>query len=670
MFLKPSTRWQWWLVYVGVGLGVSALLEVVGWLGQLWVYHPPWMFYVVWIGAFGLSPATMALLLRKHSAFTLFLVGSAIAFVAEVLNVLFTGFGWTHLPPFPLIDRPFWRLVSLGIGGGFFILIVNGITSAIYRAVVKPNKDDDKFEGIEETYEQLGDLPMKKIPDPFEFVKRKINPEDAEAFCQQLNPDGKQLMLSIDGGGTKGYITLHVLAKLEQMTGKKCSDIFDFIAGTSTGALIAAGLAMGISAHKLLLIYRSKTPKVFDRSPILEAIASLFMPRIPEKIGERNLLNKGYVIVHNQLRWANQHKALWELARAVLVTDQEDLSLLGDVKKKLLITIKDIRRSETIFAVNAGPGRTAYERLPLAYAVMGSATAPVYFEPFRRWIDGGVGTYQNPCYQATVVATQVMRGEWSEYPYQPTDDEDKFSQDNVIHFSFGTGVEVNWMTDERIKKLRFWEWLFYVVKEGQEDGSDDQVRNTQLQFARGGQREGKVDFRRFQIVLDPDILCRDIEDGGIGLKLLSEGASREEVEREKNLIKKLEMDAHDLEQIRIMENIGKAWATALFSNADGKGPGITRQQYPYLDPFADDSDLHAFSVYWPPATPPGLVPSYLNTFKKKHPNIDIVPQGLLDYRNDRLMWLSDRDDGREGYITQQISKFTEHYKSPKEDRSI
>lgn len=669
MFDKASTRWKWWLVYMGVGLGVGALLEVVGWLGQLWVYHPSWMFFVVWIGAYGLGTATLALLLRKHRTITLFLVWSALAFVSEVLNVLVPDFGWTHLPPVPLYDRPFWRLALLGIGGGFFILIVNGIASAIYRAVVKPNKDDDKFKGIEDTYEQLGDLSIEEIPDPFEFVKREVNPEDAEVFWQQLNPDGKKLMLSIDGGGTKGYITLHVLAKLEQMTGKKCINIFDFIAGTSTGALIAAALAMGISAHKLLLIYRSKTPKVFDRSPTLEAIAGLVMPRTPEKIGERNLLNKAHVIVRNSFRWANRHKALWNLTREVLVTDQEELYLLGDVNRKLLITIKDIRRSETIFAVNAGPGRKAYEKLPLAYAVMGSATAPVYFEPFRRWIDGGVGTYQNPCYQATVVATQVMRGEWSEYPYRPTGDEDEFRQDNVIHFSFGTGVGINWMTDERTRKLRFWEWLFYVVSEGQEDGSDDQVRNTQLQFARGGQREGKVDFRRFQIVLDPDILCRDIEEGGIGLKQLSEGASGEEVEREKSLIKKLEMDAHDLEQLRIMENIGKAWATALFSDADGKGCGITRQQYPYLDPFAVNANPHAFSVYWPPATPPGLVPSYLNTFKKEHPDIDIVPQGLLDYRNERLEGLSDRD-GQEGYITQQIRMFKERYKPPKEDRSI
>lgn len=658
MFLKPSTRFLWWAVYAVVGLGVGALLELVAKLAQLWVYDPPWMLYVVWIGAFSLGPATVALLLRKHTVFTLFLVWSAIAYASEVLNILGPSFGWTHLPSSPLIDSPFWRVAFLGIAGGFFILIVNGITSGIFLAVAKPNKDDDKFEGIEKTYEQLRDLPIDQILDPFDELK--INKDDAEVFWKKFNPQGKRLILSLDGGGTKGYITLHVLATLEQMTGKRCDEIFDFIAGTSTGALIAAGLAMGISAHKLLLIYRSKIPKVFDRSPILRVIASIFMPRTPDKIGERNILNKGYVIVHNQLKWANHHKALWELAREVLVTKEGQDVLLGNVRRKLLITIKDIRRSETIFAANAGPGKEAYENLPLAYAVMGSATAPVYFESFRHWIDGGVGTYQNPCYQATVVATQVMRGKWNEFPYEPTSDEDSFREDNVIHFSFGTGVRVNWMTDERIKNLRFWEWLFYVVNEGQEDGSDDQVRNTQLQFARGGQREGKVDFRRFQIVLDPHILCKDIGDGGIGLKLLNEGASEEEIERKMGLIKRLELDAHDLEQIRIMENIGKAWAEALFSDPDNKGIGITRKQYPYLDPFANDPDPEALNVYWPPATPPRLVPSYLNTFQRKHSEIEIIPQGLLDYRNDRLERLTDRN-GQEGYITKQINIFKKCY---------
>ncbi len=139
MFLNPSTRLEWWMAYLLVGFGVGMVVEIVAKYMPFWIYDPPWILFVVWIGAFSVGPATLALLLRKRGVITLCLAGSAIAFVLEVLNVLFPGFGWTHVPPFPLIDRPFWRVVLLAIEGGLFILIVNGITYRIFVAVTKPN---------------------------------------------------------------------------------------------------------------------------------------------------------------------------------------------------------------------------------------------------------------------------------------------------------------------------------------------------------------------------------------------------------------------------------------------------------------------------------------------------------------------------------------------------
>jgi patatin-like phospholipase/acyl hydrolase len=64
-------------------------------------------------------------------------------------------------------------------------------------------------------------------------------------------------MLSIDGGGAKGYMTLHCLAKLEEMAGQPAYEIFDCYAGTSTGSLIAAGLAVGLNAQQLIGIYKN-----------------------------------------------------------------------------------------------------------------------------------------------------------------------------------------------------------------------------------------------------------------------------------------------------------------------------------------------------------------------------------------------------------------------------
>ena len=59
-------------------------------------------------------------------------------------------------------------------------------------------------------------------------------------------------ILSIDGGGIKGVYAASLLYELESKNHIKISDYFDIIAGTSTGGIIAAALAVGISADKIL----------------------------------------------------------------------------------------------------------------------------------------------------------------------------------------------------------------------------------------------------------------------------------------------------------------------------------------------------------------------------------------------------------------------------------
>src|SRR5579863_3868091 len=69
--------------------------------------------------------------------------------------------------------------------------------------------------------------------------------------------------LSINGGGIRGIIPCSVLASLEQQTGKLTRDIFSYVAGTSTGALLAAGVAAGIPASRLLEVYTTQSKDVF-----------------------------------------------------------------------------------------------------------------------------------------------------------------------------------------------------------------------------------------------------------------------------------------------------------------------------------------------------------------------------------------------------------------------
>lgn len=91
-------------------------------------------------------------------------------------------------------------------------------------------------------------------------------------------------VLSIDGGGIRGIIPALVLAELEERTGRPTSDLFDFIAGTSTGGILAcaltrpadpAGASAGprFSAREIVDIYVEEGPAIFDRS-ILKRIES------------------------------------------------------------------------------------------------------------------------------------------------------------------------------------------------------------------------------------------------------------------------------------------------------------------------------------------------------------------------------------------------------------
>ena len=62
-------------------------------------------------------------------------------------------------------------------------------------------------------------------------------------------------MLALDGGGIRGLLTLGILERSRRWwpaaTGRKLGDYFDYIAGTSTGAIIAAGLARGMTVAEL-----------------------------------------------------------------------------------------------------------------------------------------------------------------------------------------------------------------------------------------------------------------------------------------------------------------------------------------------------------------------------------------------------------------------------------
>src|SRR5688572_26882453 len=74
-------------------------------------------------------------------------------------------------------------------------------------------------------------------------------------------------LLSIDSGGIRGIIPAVALIKLEHMTGKLTRDIFSFVAGTSTGAIVAAAIAAGVPATQILDFYTNRTREILTQSP-------------------------------------------------------------------------------------------------------------------------------------------------------------------------------------------------------------------------------------------------------------------------------------------------------------------------------------------------------------------------------------------------------------------
>ena len=88
-------------------------------------------------------------------------------------------------------------------------------------------------------------------------------------------------ILSLDGGGAKGFYTLGVLREIEAMLDRRLCESFDLIFGTSTGAIIAALLALGRSVDEIHDLYRDHVPSVMrcrtpaTRSDALARLASV-----------------------------------------------------------------------------------------------------------------------------------------------------------------------------------------------------------------------------------------------------------------------------------------------------------------------------------------------------------------------------------------------------------
>jgi hypothetical protein len=113
------------------------------------------------------------------------------------------------------------------------------------------------------------------------------------ALVSPANAKGRLVrILAIDGGGMRGIIPARLLAHLEERTGRRAAELFDLVAGTSTGGLLALGLSKPDPHHparphyrasEIVDFYRLSGRDIFRRSLLhfIRSLGSWLGPKYP-----------------------------------------------------------------------------------------------------------------------------------------------------------------------------------------------------------------------------------------------------------------------------------------------------------------------------------------------------------------------------------------------------
>jgi hypothetical protein len=209
-------------------------------------------------------------------------------------------------------------------------------------------------------------------------------------------------LLALDGGGIRGIVALEVLAQIEARLREKTgnpnlllADHFDYLAGTSTGAIIAACLAWGMSVSQVQDLYIGKALEMFHAAPIYRRFWNKF-----------------------------DAEGITRMFKVLFSEDGEGQTpaLLGTRKIRTLLTL--VMRNHSTgspWPVSNNPAAKYNDpnspecnlKLPVWQLVRASTAAPVYFPPEtieigskkHVFVDGGITPFNNPALLLFYMAT-------------------------------------------------------------------------------------------------------------------------------------------------------------------------------------------------------------------------------------------------------------------------
>lgn len=250
---------------------------------------------------------------------------------------------------------------------------------------------------------------------------------------EHLFGDGAKRILALDGGGIRGMLTLSYLKRLEEILCQRhqdedflLSDYYDLIGGTSTGAIIAAGLAKGYKVRQLQDLYRDFGRDVFQK-----------------KWWRRGLVFAKFKTGPLQ-RYLDEHFD-FELGDSRLTTGLMIMTKRWDTGSPWVIH----NNPKGKYFSSSSASHDANSKYNLAQVIRASTAAPTFFRPKRlqiargvegRFVDGGVTPHNNPALQLLLLATlKGFRLDWD------------LGADKLLLTSIGTGMKNPRLSTSTIK---------------------------------------------------------------------------------------------------------------------------------------------------------------------------------------------------------------------------
>ena len=226
-------------------------------------------------------------------------------------------------------------------------------------------------------------------------------------------------ILTVDGGGIRGIVPAHILNSIVTKLKINLDENFQMLAGTSTGSIIVAGLACGISTEDIVQFYRNISNKIFTKN-------FSFWPK------------KFKPAFHSLYNNTNLKKNLKDIFRNIK---------LGDIKKPLLIPSTDIGNGGVhVFKSNYCKDFTRDMDILVSDAVLASCSAPTFFDPTTvgeyTLADGGLWA-NNPSLAAFIDAQYRLN----------------IPADNVKILSLGTGHKKTSYRADLNKKWGLFKWV-------------------------------------------------------------------------------------------------------------------------------------------------------------------------------------------------------------------